>query len=147
MTQPRPTNGTLIVLALIAFVAWGPDPSAPEPGLPPEVPDGQVVGLGDAVIKLPSEQYGPIEHLLLTGKVLRDHWVLDFSSVQTITVSDGRMVFNPPATVTYDGPGRLDIGTTITEITARPADGLIFVDVDMSPIDLKVVPDDDDPKQ
>jgi hypothetical protein len=130
----------VIVLVLLAFSVW----RSPTPDRLPDVgPHGPVSGLGDATVRLPPEHFAMVERLLLSGLVLRDNWILDLSPVQSVTIDNGRMIFTPPANVKYDGPGRFDIGTTITEVTARPADGLIFIDIDMSPIDLLVKPSGD----
>jgi len=75
-----------------------------------------------------------IHSLLDHGKVTQDNAVLDLSPVQTVTVSDNKLTFNPPAKVMWRF-----LSTTITNITASRDDNSIFIDVDHSPVDIKLI--------
>ena len=67
---------------------------------------------------------------------------LDFSGVNVVTVGDGKMLFSPPAKVLYDGPGLLNIGTTVTEISVVPSGEVLLIDLNRSPVDVEVIPNE-----
>ena len=75
-----------------------------------------------------------IHSLLDHGRVTQDNAVFDLSPVQTVTVSDNKLTFNPPAKVMWRF-----LSTTITNITASRDDNSIFIDVDHSPVDIKLI--------
>jgi len=75
-----------------------------------------------------------IHSLLDHGKASKDNAILDLSPVQTVTISDNKLTFNPPAKVMWRF-----LSTTVTNITAHRNDKSIFIDVDHSPVDIKLI--------
>ena len=75
-----------------------------------------------------------IHSLLDHGKVAKDNAIFDLSPVQTVTISDNKLTFNPPAKVMWRF-----LSTTVTNITASRNDKSIFIDVDHSPVDIKLI--------
>ena len=88
----------------------------------------------DKHIEVEESTLNIIHSLLDDGKVTQDNAVLDLSPVQTITISDNKLTFNPPAKVMWRF-----LSTTITNITASRDDNSIFIDVDHSPVDIKLI--------
>jgi len=88
----------------------------------------------DKHIKVEESILNVIHSLLDHGKVAQDNAVLDLSPVQTVTISDNKLTFNPPAKVVWRF-----LSTTITNITANRNDKSIFIDVDHSPVDIKLI--------
>lgn len=84
--------------------------------------------------------YRLIESLLKTGKIEKDGKLVDFGSVQTITIENGLMKLNPPLKISGKfGPVR--INTTVTEISSN-SNGSIVVDINNSPINLEIRPNE-----
>jgi hypothetical protein len=75
-----------------------------------------------------------IHSLLDHGKVAKDNAIFDLSPVQTVTISDNKLTFNPPAKVMWRF-----LSTTVTNITAHRSDKSIFIDIDHSPVDIKLI--------
>lgn len=92
----------------------------------------------DKELKIPPQLYRQLSDLLESGKVVDDFFELDLSHVQTITVKGGKLIFSPPVAVKIKYMG-ISLNTTISEITNKRKG--IEVNIDNSPIDLKVVPD------
>lgn len=92
----------------------------------------------DYIWKIDPDLYRMLESLLKTGKVERNGKLLDLSPVQTITIQDGLVKFDPPLRVAGKF-GSIRVNTTITEVRAK-ADSSIFVDIDSSPINLEIHP-------
>ena len=84
---------------------------------------------------IPPETYDLIAGLLNNGKIEKGGKLIDFSPVQTITISNGKISFHPPAKISAK-LGMLRINTTITEI--RKTGTGIKVDIDNSPIDVEL---------
>lgn len=92
----------------------------------------------DYPVKIPKYIYNLLESVLKTGKLDYEGKIVDFSPVQTITVKDGKLVFNPPVKISAAiGPVR--VRTTITEIEAK--DSGVQIGIDNSPIDVEVQPE------
>jgi len=93
----------------------------------------------DVPINIPQEVYDLIEGLLQTGKLEHDKFSLDLSEVQTIRIANGELSFSPPAKIqTKVGP--IKVKTTISVIKSRSKG--IHIDVDNSPIDVEVRPNE-----
>ena len=94
-----------------------------------------VVGLFDKEITVDQRVHATIVGLLETGKYQEKNLLIDASQTQSISISNGRMVFDPPIKINWKF-----IETTITDIAAEPDGTSILIDVDHSPIDVRVVP-------
>lgn len=92
----------------------------------------------DKELKISPQLYQILSALLESGKAVDDFFELDLSTVQTITIKSGKLRFNPPADLKIKYMG-ISLNTTISEITNKRKG--IEVNIDNSPIDLKVVPD------
>lgn len=91
------------------------------------------------VEKIDPELYRMLRSLLGTGKIEKGGKLIDFSSVQNITIGNGLMQFDPPLKVSGKfGPVR--INTTVSEINAQ-ATNCILVDIDLSPINVEIKPE------
>ena len=88
-------------------------------------------------IDIPPEIYELIKTFLETGVVEKDGKIVDFSPVQTVTIAEGGVTFDPPAKVAAK-VGPVNIKTTIT--TIRVKKGGIKIDIDNSPVDVEVRP-------
>ena len=88
-------------------------------------------------IEVPPEIYELIKVFMETGVVEQDGKSVDFSTVQTITITDGRVTLDPPAKVAAK-VGPMNIKTTITTMKVRK--GGIKINIDNSPIDVEVRP-------
>lgn len=84
---------------------------------------------------IPAEIYDALTALLKDGKVEKDGKLIDFSPVQTITISNGKVTLNPPARISAK-IGMLRINTTISEI--RKTGTGIKVDINNSPLDVEL---------
>lgn len=89
-------------------------------------------------VKINAKLYQILESLLNDGVIKQDDKVADFSHVQTITIDNGKVIFEPPVKVSLD-TGVINISTTVSE--ARTVGNGIHVEVDHSPINIKVIPD------
>ena len=69
------------------------------------------------------------------GTYEKDDLRIDASGVQTIRVHNGRLTFDPPIQINWKF-----IETTVTEVSVDHEGTSIFIDVDHSPIDVKVTP-------
>jgi hypothetical protein len=98
-------------------------------------PQGSQYGYSKS-ITIPEEIFNPLQSFIQTGKVEKDGWMIDFSDVQTITVAEGKAVYNPPAKISGK-VAFVGIKTTITEIRATAKDTII-IDIDNSPVDLEL---------
>jgi len=92
----------------------------------------------DYPIKINAKLYQLLKDLLNDGIIQQDGKSADFSYVQTITIDNGKVSFDPPVKVSLD-TGVLNITTTVSE--ARTVGDGIHVEVDHSPINIKVIPD------
>lgn len=88
-------------------------------------------------IKINAKLYQVLEELLNNGLIEQDGKVADFSHVQTITINNGKVVFDPPIKLSLD-TGVINITTTVSE--ARTVGDGIHVEVNHSPINIKVIP-------
>lgn len=93
----------------------------------------------NAPIKIPKLVHDLLQSLLRTGKIEYEGKSVDFSPVQTITIKDKVLTFNPPPKVQVTVMG-INIKTTISSITAK--DSGIHVEVDNSPVDLELKPNE-----
>jgi hypothetical protein len=91
----------------------------------------------DYPVAVPASVYRLLDSLLKTGTLEQSGVTLDFSGVQTITIADGKMSFNPPPKVSATMAG-VAIRTTVSSLTAG-TDG-IKVEVDNSPINVEIQP-------
>jgi hypothetical protein len=88
-------------------------------------------------IEVSPELYDQLKTFLERGIVQQDGSTIDFSPVQTITISRGKATFSPPASFkTQLGPIRVE--TTISSASVK-ANG-IKIEIDNSPIDIEVKP-------
>lgn len=88
-------------------------------------------------IDIPAETYELIQNFLETGVIRKEGNVVDFSPVQEVRISDGKVTFNPPANVSIN-VGPISVKTTLTTLRVKP--GGIKVNIDNSPIDVEVRP-------
>jgi len=91
----------------------------------------------DKELEISPQLYRQLSNLLESGKVVDDFFELDLSEIQTISIKAGKLQFNPPVKVKIKYMG-ISLNTTISEITNKRKG--IEVNIDNSPIDLKVVP-------
>ena len=134
-----------LVLGLIAYLMYTGItkhlPPKPTPPTPSPLPDVQPIeGLPDVRLSLPEELLTPLITVLQGKPLLKDNWSLDLSGVQQVTVGDGKAWLSPPAKIKYDGPGLLNIGTTVSVISVQEDGKTLLIDIDRSPIDVKVIP-------
>ena len=107
----------------IAYALWS------TPALP-------VVSLSlDKSLEIDSEIHESIVSLLNTGLFQDGDATVDLSGVQTVKVSNGVLRFDPPVQVKWRW-----ISSTITEARTNQADGSIVIDIDNSPINLRIRP-------
>lgn len=110
---------------VIAYAIWS------TPTLP-------VVSLSlDKSLEIDSEIHESIVNILDTGLLKDGDATVDFSGLQTMEVSNGRLRFNPPVKVKWKW-----ISSTITEARTDQDDGSIFIDINNSPINLRIRPSD-----
>lgn len=93
----------------------------------------------NAPIKIPKLVYELLQSLLNTGKIEYEGKIIDFSPVQTITIKDKVLTFDPPPKVQVSVLG-INIKTTVSSLTAR-ATG-VHVEIDNSPVDLELKPNE-----
>ena len=91
----------------------------------------------DYPVPVPASVYRLLDSLLKTGTLEQSGVLLDFSGVQTITIANGKMSFNPPPKVATTVAG-VSIRTTVSSLTAG-TDG-IKVEIDNSPINVEIQP-------
>jgi|688.fasta_scaffold29179_10 hypothetical protein len=90
-------------------------------------------------IEVDSELYAQLRRLLEQGIVHYDGSTVDFSTVQTITITQGKATFRPPIGFqTRVGP--INVKTTISSASVK--DGGIRIEIDNSPIDIEVKPNE-----
>jgi hypothetical protein len=89
-------------------------------------------------VKISAAIYVLLESLLKTGKIDYEGKIIDFSEVQTMTLKDNKLVFDPPAKISAQ-IGFVRVRTTITEIEAR--DSGVQIGIDNSPIDVEIQPE------
>jgi hypothetical protein len=107
----------------IAYAFWS------TPALP-------VVSLSlDKSLEIDSEIHDSIVSLLDTGLFRDGDATVDLSGVQAVAVSNGVLRFNPPVQVRWKW-----ISSTITEVRTNQADGSIFVNIDNSPVNVRIRP-------
>jgi len=137
-----PTQGddrSFSVLAIVALVlVLGYWDNAPIELHEATVPTGF---MRDIRVEVPAKVFELSKSLLTSGSIRIGEVDVDMGTVNTVTVGGGKLVFDPPARIRYDGPGILNFGTTVTEITVIPDGSALLIDVNRSPIDVKVVTD------
>jgi len=89
----------------------------------------------DIPIKIPKEYYKLLEGFLTEGKAVHEKFSLDFSEVQTIKTSKGKLTFNPPVKVSAN-LGPISLKTTITTIKAESKG--VVINIDNSPVDVEI---------
>lgn len=93
----------------------------------------------DIPFKITQEQYEALESLLTKGTFDHESFSVDFSEVQTMELTGGALVFNPPAKLQAQA-GPLNIKTTITEVKVKKRGVGIIINVDNSPVDVEISP-------
>ncbi len=91
----------------------------------------------DKQIEISPQIYQKISTLLETGKVADDNFELDMSPVQNISIKEGSLVFDPPIKLKLSYAG-VTVSTTVTTVKNKRKG--IEINIDNSPIDVKVVP-------
>jgi len=97
----------------------------------------QPVGMFDKEFELKGEVHDALFGLLEDGLFERNGLTIDASGVQSVSVSDGKASFDPPIKVDWKF-----LSTTVTDVTAEIGDNTIFIDVDRSPVDVRIRRDD-----
>ena len=93
----------------------------------------------DIPFKITQEQYEALESLLTKGTFEHESFSIDFSEVQTMKLTGGSLVFNPPAKLQAQA-GPLNIKTTVTEVKVKKRGVGIIINIDNSPVDVEVSP-------
>lgn len=91
----------------------------------------------DIPYKISKEQYRFIRSLLETGKAENDTLTIDMSELQSVTIHDGKATFSPPIKFTLK-TGLFNLTTTLNYILNKKNG--ILLDINNSPINLKVIP-------
>ena len=91
----------------------------------------------DYPVPIPASVYRLLDSLLKTGTLEQSGVLLDFSGVQTITIANGKMSFNPPPKVATTVAG-VAIRTTVSSLTAG-TDG-VKVEIDNAPVNVEIQP-------
>jgi len=91
-------------------------------------------------VEINADVFAVISTLLATGKYEKDGKSIDLSPVQDIRITNGVMVFNPPAKISANF-GPFKIKTTLSSLTLNEAgEQKIRIEVDNSPVDLELRP-------
>jgi hypothetical protein len=120
------------------FFVWlfGQSPAV-ERHTPPEPPLNSKGLLSDVRVEIPQEAHQLAAEFIRTGRLRHGRFGVDTTAVESIRVVPGRLIFNPPIRVSYDGPGPLNASTTVKEVLVG-VDGKIVVDIVNSPIDVVI---------
>jgi len=137
-TEPEKTSWlTVIIIVAFFFVLTQGRPDAVVPDVVPRVPDVATGILPDIKLTLDPAIHALVREFIQTGRINGGRLGVSMTAVKTIRCEPGRLIFEPPIAVEYDGPGFLNASTTVKEIRVT-SDGAILIDVVNSPIDVIV---------
>jgi hypothetical protein len=102
-------------------------------------PELQPAGLlDDHELKIPADVYNIMVGVLEDGTYVDGNISIDASKLQTIQIGNGRAKMNPPIEVRWKF-----LRTTVEDVSVQNRGRSILVDVNRSPIDLRIVPGPD----
>lgn len=135
--ESRPWLTVLIIVAFFYAMSEGRQDSV-APDVVPDAPDIAKGILPDIKLTLDPAIHSLVREFIQTGKISSGRAGVSMTAVDTIRCEPGRLIFNPPIDVKYDGLGFVNVSTTVKEIRVT-SDGAILIDVVNSPVDVIVI--------
>jgi hypothetical protein len=135
--ESKPWLTVLIIVAFFYVLSQGRQDDV-VPDVVPDAPDVATGLLPDVRLTLDPAIHSLVREFIQTGKISSGRAGVSMTSVDTIRCEPGRLIFNPPIDVKYDGPGFVNVSTTVKEIRVT-SEGAILIDVVNSPVDVIVI--------
>lgn len=138
--QSEETKPWLTVILIVAFfygISRGHQKAPVFPDVVPDQPEVVTGLLPDVKLTLDPAIHALVREFIRTGKITSDRVGASMTAVRTIRCEPGKLIFEPPIDVKYDGPGFVNVSTTVKEVRVT-SDGAILIDVVNSPIDVIV---------
>ena len=135
--EQKPWLTVILIVAFFYALSQGRQDDV-VPDVVPDTPDVATGLIPDVRLTLDPAMHALVREFIETGKISSGRAGVNMTKVDTIRCEPGRLIFSPPIEVNYDGPGFLNVSTTVKEIRVT-SDGAILIDVVNSPVDVIVI--------